>query len=282
MPKYRGVYINMKDSTDRRETLEAHLAELGLEQYYERFEAVVGRDVHQEYATQLSPGALGCGLSHDAALKRYADCGEHLHIIEDDTVLSSLVAQTFDAIEDKLEWDIIFTDTYMLPSPIGFNMLNRSVESFAKSRKVTLMRLGDTNLAQFASESSYFVHRDSIGWLGELLSDYWKFSKRDSYTTKAIVEGKIRAFITVPFLSTISGHALESTINDPDEKQGVVDHLDFMRLLRESLYVTADVEAIHDETLAKAQQFDYTRRLEIFAEMMKYHLHFIDGEIEQY
>jgi hypothetical protein len=118
--------------------------------------------------------------------------------------------------------------------------------------------------------------------VGELLGDYWQFSKRDSYTTKAIVEGKIKAYITVPFLSTISSHALESTINDPDEKQGVVDHLDFMRLLRQSLYVEADVEALHAETVAKAQQFDYTQRLDIFAELLKYHLHFIDGEIEQY
>ena len=272
----------MAKSRARRDSLEAHLRALKLEDQYSRFEAVVGSEVYEQYEAAVNPGALGCALSHEGVLKAYSDCGDHLHVIEDDTVIHPLLPITFDAIEGKFKWDIIYTDTFMVPSPIGFNMLNRFVEQFDASRNVTLQKLGPPHFYDFASESSYFVHRDSISRLRELLDGSWTKCDRDSFTTKLIREGKVKAFITVPFLSTLSAHDLDSNINDPDQDQGTVDHLSFMRLLRESLYIDADIKALHRETIAKAQEFSYSRRLDIFGEFMKYHLSYVDSKTKRW
>lgn len=94
MVDYRGFYINMAESTERRKAVEANLQQLGISEHYERSEAIVGADVFTQYETNQSPASLGASLSHHQLLKENTGSDRHLHIIEDDTILHRLVPQT--------------------------------------------------------------------------------------------------------------------------------------------------------------------------------------------
>ncbi len=90
--------------------------------------------------------------------------------------------------------------------------------------------------------------------------------------------GKIKAYITVPFFSTISPAAQESTINDVQETEAL-EHLELMRLFRESLYADADVGGLQPEITERAGLHEYNPRLDIFTSLLRHHLSYIDSEI---
>jgi len=114
-----------------------------------------------------------------------------------------------------------------------------------------------------------------------MLDGCWTASKRDAFITRKINMGEIRAYITVPFISTVSVHAQDSTINDV-ENTGAMEHLEFMRLFRESLYVDADVDALHKTIVERGARHQYKPRLEIFSTMLQHHLSYVDEEVPSY
>lgn len=131
--------INLQRSVERREVMEGHLSELGLE--YERVDAVDGSALPPElvklYSAQsaretigrvLLPGEIGCALSHYTIYRRILE--ESLDvalILEDDVVLSShLVSVLNSAINHHHQWELLnlITDVdeeLLVDSPIGFH-----------------------------------------------------------------------------------------------------------------------------------------------------------------
>lgn len=97
----RIVVINLPTSTDRRQDISEHLADLGLE--YEFFDAIDGRQMSVEeiasvYAPdlakttqwgELTRGEIGCALSHQAIWQALVDSGERgWLVLEDDAQLA--------------------------------------------------------------------------------------------------------------------------------------------------------------------------------------------------
>ncbi len=116
---YRGLYINLDRSTDRRARLEANLADLGIFDRYVRFGAVEGASLPAPLGT-LTPGEAGCFASHLEVLNRHRGVHEPLHILEDDVIL----APQFDASIRRLlsqgvldRSDLVFTETFVRPDP---------------------------------------------------------------------------------------------------------------------------------------------------------------------
>src|SRR6516162_1399565 len=112
---YRGYYINLERSADRRRVFEQRLLALGLENLYARFPAIDGATLRAGAST-IKQGELGCFHSHAAALRAAAGATGCVHILEDDAVLSEHVRPVLEsAMAARLfdRYDIIFTDMFV-------------------------------------------------------------------------------------------------------------------------------------------------------------------------
>src|ERR1019366_1493546 len=109
-----GRYINLDASTERRAAMEAQFAQVGLAGRYARFAAVDGRTLDGT-RSRLSPGELGCFMSHYRCLVESAVPDHHVHILEDDVVLAPQIAGLLGRIvEDALPaCDLLFTDVFV-------------------------------------------------------------------------------------------------------------------------------------------------------------------------
>src|SRR5438105_4767747 len=142
---YRGVYINLDRSTERRERFDAQLLKFGLAQAYARFSAIDGSRVHTS-TSRVNPGELGCFLSHVRALELARGFGKPVHILEDDAILSEHVQPIVeDAIEGRVfdHFDIIFTDTFV---NCHLAMLKSMKSAFDSTPPKRPLRLADVKI----------------------------------------------------------------------------------------------------------------------------------------
>jgi GR25 family glycosyltransferase involved in LPS biosynthesis len=110
---YRGFYINLDRSVERRAEIKAQLLQYGLQALYNRFPAADGNVIGFPNP-HLTTGEIGCFTSHYLLLNQNIDCGLHLHVLEDDAVLSSLTGPMIRHVvssEAMSKYDIIFTET---------------------------------------------------------------------------------------------------------------------------------------------------------------------------
>ena len=129
----RGVYINLDRSADRREQMEAAIAELAFPYAIERFPAMVG----DGRKAGLSQGELGCFLSHQAVVDQAAD-DEIALIFEDDVYFPNDFTSRYLGIIRRLagmDWDMVF-----LGQVLDYNEIS-SVHGFLKFKRA----LGDIN-----------------------------------------------------------------------------------------------------------------------------------------
>lgn len=210
--QYTGFFINLDSCPSRRQRLEGELAALGVVQRYARFAAVPGASMPQRHETTLSAGQVGCWLSHLAVWREALQAGLHLHILEDDAALSPLLFQVLEQMQlDAAEWDLLFTDVYFHPppSPEQFAQLRSAREAFLQRRKISLI---DLRQLAFTGTTSYLVNRHSLERLESLLAEGWRRNQTIDVVLQQLVrEGKLRARLLFPFLSTLSPEHEAST-----------------------------------------------------------------------
>ena len=120
--------INLDHKIDRKRHMDNLLTSYGLQ--YERFSAVNGwafdKILLRKFYVQclppvqdrrfISPGQIGCFLSHLSIIKQALDKGyETIWVLEDDIVFNKdpkkiLEEFIFNMAAEKIEWDILFTD----------------------------------------------------------------------------------------------------------------------------------------------------------------------------
>jgi GR25 family glycosyltransferase involved in LPS biosynthesis len=211
---FQGFFINLAKNSSRRAALVAGLEAMGATQRYQRFEAVDGFAVAAQYETKLDPGNLGCWLSHIGLLQANRCPAQHLHVIEDDTILAHDSVPIFDRLlplaDQRGKWDLIFTDI-VVPSDLSvFRQFTEKLQLFAATGKITLTSL---QRISFAGTSSFFVNRNSVEKLCGLMADQWNTGLPiDIYIRKLVQEGRLNAFVTLPFLTTVSRHGVNSDI----------------------------------------------------------------------
>jgi glycosyl transferase family 25 len=107
--------INLPRSTDRREHVVTQMAQLGVP--YEFVDAVEGRAMSAderaalvdeaavaEHPHWLTPGTIGCTLSHRAAYQQILDSGDPVgFVVEDDIVLPSGTAALLDELAGHMQ-----------------------------------------------------------------------------------------------------------------------------------------------------------------------------------
>jgi hypothetical protein len=238
--QFQGYYINLSSSIDRDAEMQRQLNALGMSGQYQRFEAVSGAESPQLLQTSLPPGHLGCWLSHQAVWARGKAANRHVHVLEDDAVLAPFLVTALKGIElDEDSWDLLFTDVYFHPPPTPeqFVRLRQWRRAFADSRKITL---ADLRYLPFTGTTSYLVNRRSIDKLMALVDGQWKQNKTlDVHLQGLVREGRLRALVTIPFLSGLGSCNVDSTTGS----QGPA--LEALNAFREALYYQADLDEIY-------------------------------------
>ncbi|MGD0463837.1 MAG: hypothetical protein ABSB74_15225 [Tepidisphaeraceae bacterium] len=243
---YRGFFINLDRNQKRLASVTRNLADVGLADMYQRVPAVDGRTLGPEYATQLNAGNLGLWLTHERLMRANRSSDVHLHVIEDDALLPADAKHCLNDMLDRADthlksWDLIFTDIFLQLEVSCFQLLSDAREQYHQSRTLNYFPL--KHLLGFAGTSSIFFNKNSIDKYLKLLSGNWtKGLPIDFYLRSLVKDQLLDAYITMPFLTSLSVNTYESDIGNPmDLSQRVLN------LYRLAAYKDANLTEMAEE-----------------------------------
>lgn len=259
-----GFYINLDRSTERDARMRSELTALDLADRYSRFSAVDGAAQSGLSAT-LSAAEVGCFLSHFRLLQQNLGGGRHLHVIEDDTILSRHTAEVIERLTVTggllEEYDIILTDAHIgtdLDAIASYKKIVAASVADALQRdapaKVLVM---DISGLGFASTASYLVNRDSIGKICGFMASGIAAALPapvDLFLRFLANKGHLRVGVTMPFITATPLFSITSSTMH--SRNG-----DLMRLastmIRRALYLDCDASAaLQEATLYANPQSD--------------------------
>ncbi len=252
-PRYAGFYVNLDRSTDRRTRIEAEIAHHAPAQTYERVAAVDGATFNLP-SERLRRGEVGCFLSHLFLLQKKLDSDHHLHVVEDDAVLSRFTVPAIGALigSGALEhFDIVFTDTVAQPSRRDFTKYKALYDRcVARGAGGGIVRVQPAFVDYFASTMSFVVNRRSIAKVADVLARSLSQGATlpiDLALRAAAIDGKLRLGALFPFVTTFRlDELVGNTISRPD--RDLLSRL-LLQLARHSFFVDCD----HRATLQSAR-----------------------------
>jgi GR25 family glycosyltransferase involved in LPS biosynthesis len=246
---YLGFYINLDRSSQRKEEIKTQLEQLQLLSQYSRFPAADGNVLNLERSS-IRSGEIWCFTSHYLLLEKNSNQTHHLHIIEDDVILSRATKPTLQMLLNSNvldNFDIIFTDTC-----IPFDLLDireyktlfdSSVEKDESGRTIAIKKIQFIDLKEsyIASTSSFLVHKNAIAKLHNILQQEMKIGLHkplDFFIRDKIREGLIRAACIFPFITSIRlDHLVTTTVSERSEHDL---SLLALSLLRHSFFIECD------------------------------------------
>lgn len=236
-----GRFINLSRSHERRANMQSHLNALGLSAVYERFEAVEGAQAPERFESQLGTGHLGCWLSHQRLWEEAAGLGEGqaMHILEDDARLHPHCHRVVGEIAaNHQDWDLLFTDVFWHPppTPLQWAKLCSAIAQYRAHQTVSVQTLKGWRTT---GSSSYLVSPRGAQALLKHLNQRWREGTTvDVCIDQLIQEEQLKAWVVMPFLSTLStDHAVSTT----GEEGPAVDAISAFRM---ACYVDADPSAL--------------------------------------
>ena len=112
-----------------------------------------------------------------------------------------------------------------------------------RSRSMALVNLDHVD---FACTSSMFVNKASVAKYAACLAGHWTHGDPlDLFLRRLVKAGRLRAYVTVPFLTSISAASNESDIQGPLNASRRVTEL-----YRRGFFLDADAKALVAEMLA--------------------------------
>jgi len=240
---YRGYFINLDRSEQRRRDIETQLQRLGLAGFYERFAAVDGRSLEPgTFKGRRIAGEAGCFHSHLRVLEAGRRHGTHVHVIEDDVVLGRSLATTLASVIDRgllARYDLVYTDT-LVPFKPGLirQYLRMCEQSASAADRVQLVNLRGSFISCHAS---YLVNRESLEKVIALLAGHARDGISlpvDLLVRNLVNDGVLNAAVTLPFLTAVRlDQTLATTIQGEYEAAvSVMLH----NLLRNQFFVDRD------------------------------------------
>ena len=283
MSSISGVYINLDESKGRRHRCETLLVDAKLQARYKRLPAILGKGVvDNEFSSKFSPAKLGCWLSHIKAQEFGLQHGGHHHVLEDDFLLTPVFysfLQRFDVLTEPLKsWDIIFTDVDIsgMRDVSTMSQLVRRVERLIAEQRVVFQ---DARSLFAAGNSSYIIHRDRKRYVFDLMRQGPETGlPNDLYMRKLIREGALKAFVTLPFVTSVSDNFADSTIwgSIMDTNPSIA----FATMFRQSLAFGADTKQILQKFRRGINQLQpISNRGMIYAQLVA---HFVSDDYKPY
>jgi GR25 family glycosyltransferase involved in LPS biosynthesis len=238
-PPYQGFFINLDRSADRCAAMLRQLEALGLTERYRRYTAMDGRGLA---AGAIRPAELGCFLSHAGVLDQAAP-GCPLHVLEDDALLSPLMAPYLDSLLDGgslNDFDLILTEARVAARRENIRFFRSLFDNWEAT---TALSLVDASRIDFAGLTSYLVSASAIGKLQEIYSsELWAGPRLpvDLFIREIVRLGHLRAAIAMPFVTSIHLDSAESsTINATPAAIRAPD-----LLMRQAFFVGRDLEKL--------------------------------------
>jgi hypothetical protein len=245
---FSGRYINLDASTERRAQLEEQLHALGIAAAYARFPAVDGLRTSDALGA-ISRREYGCFASHARLLREACATGAHLHVLEDDALLSPEFLPVVSGVIDEGvldEFDLLFTDVFVSWDPLQIASLERARRRHTRPDPrsgedaltgVTIFNLRGKHLA---CTSSYLVARRSLDRLAGLLESALADGPAEpvDLTLRRLVDGgTLKAACIVPFvtsiaLDTATGSTIQGQLLGPELSRlacNIVRHTCFVR-----------------------------------------------------
>jgi GR25 family glycosyltransferase involved in LPS biosynthesis len=244
---YRGFYINLDRSTERRARMEAQLAALGLSANYTRFAATDGAALNGR--GPLRAGEVGAFHSHTRALDEARKGSGAAHIIEDDAVLcehtapaiaGAVAAQFFD------RFDILFTDMFVAPH-LGLLKVLKTAFDRVLGQGTRALGFGDLQILDLAGQNfscltSYVVGPRALERVHALLRQELERGPTlpvDLFLRNCVLQGQLRAACAVPFVTSFDFDDIaRSTIV---EGVGARPSVAVLAALRYSFYAKRDL-----------------------------------------
>lgn len=230
MRSVEGVYINLDRDTARRAAIEAQLARLALPYPVQRLAGVEGARAEGR-PEALRPGQFGCWLSHLAALGRSLGSERHLHVIEDDALISAKLGalpELLAALESgQADWDLLYLDATLVELEDMYRMFDW-VRQSRETGIVQVCKLPERFTVY--GTHSYVVNGERKRRVHELLAAGLRSGYPiDNVLAQAIRAGTLKAFVSAPFLITGSDAGLESSVGYEGD-HGFLAWLIFRRL----------------------------------------------------
>lgn len=203
------VYINLDGQTERRAQLEANFEACRRPGW--RLTRIPAVDAAQAAALAL-PGSLrdvekAVVMSHRKAIAQQISHDGHTLILEDDALFGPESCERIESAAGAFpedSWDMLFTDVTLVEpyAMTRFFSLRRELVQREEEMLVPLREF------RFVGCSSYLVNRRyKQRWLDLLQAQAPLDQPIDLYLRDLINSGEIRAFVTFPFVTSLSAAA---------------------------------------------------------------------------
>jgi hypothetical protein len=215
-----GVFINLDRSPERRAEMERQIAQIELPYPLRRLAGVDG-ERQPVGPPPLRAGQYGCWLSHLKALEQSIGQDHHLHIMEDDALISTAlpilpeVVQSLDS-GSAGEWDILYLDATVVEA---LDMCQ--VFGWAKTARDdgTVRVRAIPQVFTIYGLHSYVINSARKAFILDFLKRHMAQGKAiDNVMAYGIQSGQLRAFMTTPFMTAGSDLGLDSTTGGPDDR----------------------------------------------------------------
>ena len=236
---WRGYYINLDTSPERRTAVEGTIARAGLSGLYQRFSAVTGAEKPAD--CRLSPGEYGCFRSHHDLLASLTPDGRFIHVLEDDTIL----AQPFGAAVQSViggglmePFDIVFTETMVAGELPLIRMLKELFDRNAGPGRPPSLSLLDLTTTTFAGTTSYFVNPRALDRVVDCLKRGLAAGPArpiDLHYRDEAQAGRLKIGLLFPFLSSVAIDGRSTIARESASEAALL-------LLRNSFFIEADIE----------------------------------------
>jgi len=254
----RGAYIGIE-----KERLE--LMQVQIEKFELPYTHFLGID--KTIYKEKRGAYLASGWSKLNYIKSTFNEDKHIHILEDDVIISPVLKKTLfkilKSIENK-EWDILFTDVVFSIDTNLFELENY-FSIYKKERKLALLDIGNYNTLGC---SSFIINKKSKKKVYNLLRSEESFTKTsfDKQIRNLFYNGSLKAMTTFPFLTKTSIHSRESTL----EKRNITWDI-VAELLREHFYINSEKESTNFHDLIDyVENIEIDKRKQLLLNIMKY------------
>lgn len=263
---YLGFYINLDRSSQRRYEICEQLKQLQMLSQYSRFPAADGNVLNVERFS-ISLGEIGCFTSHYLLLEKNLNQTHHIHVMEDDVILSRATKEQLQILLNSNlldNFDLIFTDTCL---PLDLFMIrqyktlfDKNVEKDNSGRVISVKQYQVVDLKgrYIACTSSFLIHKNAIAKVHKILQQEMKiglYKPIDLVIRDKINSGLIRAACIFPFITSVRlDYCFNATIQDRYKSNLPILA---MLLLRHSFFVECDwakcQQLIADHLVTKKQ-----------------------------
>ena len=245
MARFKGYYINLSRSTQRRERMLRHIDEEGLTETYQRYEAIEGKQCDPE-GRNLTGGEIGLWETLIELLEKEKSSNDYefLHVMEDDCIMSKEFKEFCRQLpNNNLDSDIIMTEMYANPS--AYKYLVDEHDRLKKEKKVKIEYNNYTGCV-----SSALIHISRIRTvLSQLKTAYEQVDSvlpLDNELRRLDQQGKLSVSRVAPFITSIIIEDVKDTTIQNHINSSIADTQVFCALLRRKL------STLDNETTTKA------------------------------